>query len=185
MRKLLFALVAGALALAGCEESTITVSGAEAPVAEGSAESYTLEVFVSDGDQVYLMTDAGDGAMAAARVSAGVSSFLDPSEARALLSQRQSAMSQPTQEQVAVTLPGFSVRVNADPAAAEGGGENAHVSVNLGGQQFEVNTAGQGETGQVQTRIGGLSAEAARAIIVDLDELEPGVQQQMLDELGL
>ncbi len=185
MRTAILAFFLAAIPLAGCDGPTVVVDGTQIEAAAPGEESYALEVYVSEGDQIYLVTDTSDGTRAAARVSAGLSSFLDPAEARTLLSTRQGAMATPTQEQVAVTLPGFSVRVQADDATADGGGENARVAVNLGGQEFEVNSTGDGPTGQVQTRISGLSAEAARSMIVDMDELDPGVQQQMLDALGL
>jgi hypothetical protein len=184
MRKAMLAIAVAAFAAAGCDEPTVSINGTAVEAVEAGAETYTFEVLANEGDQVYLFTDASDGTMAAARVTAGVSSFLEPGQARTLLSERQSAMGAPTQEQVSLRLPGLSLEVHADDAAA-GGSEAARVSLNVGGQQLEVNANGQGETGQVQTRIAGLTAETARAIIVDLDEVDPGVQQQMLDALGL
>jgi hypothetical protein len=52
---------------------------------------------------------------------------------------------------------------------------------------LEVNTsdAGDGMTENAQVRLAGMSAADTREFIVGEDEIDPGVQQQMLDALGL
>jgi hypothetical protein len=83
-------------------------------------------------------------------------------------------------------IPGFSMRVQADETMS-GSVDNARVSMDIAGRQFEVNTsdAGDGMTENAQVRLAGMSAADTREFIVGEDEIDPGVQQQMLDALGL
>ena len=189
-------LVVAALAfsgvLAGCSVEGTGSGGAREggvegdPTEEAAGESYTIELYASDTERLYLITDASDGARVAARVAEGTATLIEPAEARTLLAERQSVIGDAPQETMSFAIPGFSMRVQADETMS-GSVDNARVSMDIAGRQFEVNTsdAGDGMTENAQVRLAGMSAADTREFIVGEDEIDPGVQQQMLDALGL
>lgn len=196
MRGRIAAGLLSALALMACDSvnvSTTASSDTASPeAAAASSEQFTIEMVVNDGEQIYLITDASDGTRAAARVQGGVSTFLDANEARTLLTAQQGALQTPEREAVGVTMPGFNLSIHADDGSSDTGadtsGGNARVSVDVGQRSFEVNAGGGGGSDagdHAQIRMAGMSAEDTRQFIIEADGLEPGVQQQMLDALGL
>jgi hypothetical protein len=122
----------------------------------------------------------------AARVAEGTATLIEPAEARTLLAERQSVIGDAPKETMSFAIPGFSMRVQADETMS-GSVDNARVSMDIAGRQLEVNTsdAGDGMTENAQVRLAGMSAADTREFIVGEDEIDPGVQQQMLDALGL
>jgi len=151
-----------------------------------ATETYTIEIFASAAERLYLITDASDGTRAAVRVAEGAAARIEPAEARALLAERQGVVGEAPRETVALSLPGFSLRVEAN-ASDPSGGESARIMLDVAGRQVEVNAAdaASGPSGEALVRLAGVSAEETREFIVAEDGIDPGVQQQLLDELGL
>lgn len=178
-----------ALTLAACSEQG---SIGEPPTAEQqarqaaeieqqAANGYTLEVFESEGDHVYVVSHPQSGRQTAARSHEGVASLMDPDQARTLLGDRQSAMAVPAQEVLNFSIPGFAFAVKADGSDSE----NAQIALQIAGQSVNINAQGPDGAGSAVVRITGADEEAARNFITQADEMDPGVQQQMLDALQL
>lgn len=191
LRSVMAALAVGGV-LAGCSVEGTGPDGTRegglegGPAEAAAAESYTIELYVSETERLYLITDASDGSRVAARVADGAAALIEPAEARTLLAERQGVIGEAPQETVSFAIPGFSMRVQADQTEP-GSGDNARVSMEIAGRQFEVNAADAGAGGpeNAQVRLAGMSAADTREFIVGEDEIDPGLQQQMLDALGL
>ncbi|MFZ4122792.1 MAG: hypothetical protein ACOYKM_14160 [Caulobacterales bacterium] len=146
-----------------------------------AANGYTLEVFESEGDHVYVVSHPQTGRQTAARAHAGVANLMDADEARTLLGERQSAMAVPSQEVLNFSVPGFAFAVKADGSESE----NAQIALQIAGQSVNINAQGPDGAGSAVVRITGADADSAREFITKADEIDPGVQQQMLDALQL
>ncbi len=181
-------IVAALLAACSVETNTGAEGGLEGAPEEAaaSAETFTIEMFVSETERLYLITDASDGTRVAARIADGAATLLEPAEARNLLAERQGVVGDAPKETVTLGIPGFSLRVQADDNTGSTN-DHARVSVEVAGRQVEVNAteATAGGTENAQVRLAGMSAADTREFIVGEDEIDPGLQQQMLDELGL
>ena len=181
-------IVAALLAACSVETNTGAEGGLEgAPEdAAAAAETFTIEMFVSETERLYLITDASDGTRVAARIAEGAATLIEPAEARNLLAERQGVVGDAPQETVTLGIPGFSLRVQADDNTGSTN-DHARVSVEVAGRQVEVNAteATAGGTENAQVRLAGMSAADTREFIVGEDEIDPGLQQRMLDELGL
>jgi hypothetical protein len=187
-RRVVFAAWLVAALAWGCsaEYQAGRTGGLEGEPQEAPAtETYTIEIFASAAERLYLITDASDGTRAAVRVAEGAAARIEPAEARALLAERQGVVGEAPRETVALSLPGFSLRVEAN--ASDFSGESARIMLDVAGQQVEVNAAdaASGPSGEALVRLAGVSAEETREFIVAEDGIDPGVQQQLLDELGL
>lgn len=187
-RRVVFAAWLVAALAWGCsaEYQAGRTGGREGEPQEAPAtETYTIEIFASAAERLYLITDASDGTRAAVRVAEGAAARIEPAEARALLAERQGVVGEAPRETVALSLPGFSLRVEAN--ASDFSGESARIMLDVAGQQVEVNAAdaASGPSGEALVRLAGVSAEETREFIVAEDGIDPGVQQQLLDELGL
>jgi hypothetical protein len=183
-RRVVFAAWLVAALAWGCsaEYQAGRTGGREGEPQEAPAtETYTIEIFASAAERLYLITDASDGTRAAVRVAEGAAARIEPAEARALLAERQGVVGEAPRETVALSLP---VEANASDLS---GGESARIMLDVAGQQVEVNAAdaASGPSGEALVRLAGVSAEETREFIVAEDGIDPGVQQQLLDELGL
>lgn len=179
-------LIGMTIALAACDPAAPTTDApGDAP---GAAEGFTLQVLADEADRIYLVEHT-DGRSAAARVSGGVSTFLDSGDAQGLLADGRSAMGDAAgQEVVSLRVPGFSLSIKGDADSAEtGGGERATIDIGVAGKQIAIDADGVDGGGQERAvvRVAGADAAEAREFITHADELDPGVQQQMLDALGL
>ncbi len=183
MRAPIFLLVLAMAALAGCDrviERSVDQVAERAAAAPG--EGWTMQIAgAGDDDAVFLVTSP-DGKTAAARVSGGVSTLIADTEAQGLISTSQAALSEdPPPEKVAITAPGFSLKVSADDTA---GAERGRVRINVGGVSVAVDgDDADGDSGIV--RIAGVNEEAALKFINDIDDLSPEVKAQMREKLGL
>ena len=132
-------------------------------------------------DAVFLVTGPA-GQSAAARVAGGVSTLIGDTEAQGIMAVGQAAMAADAPpEKVAITAPGFSLKVSADDTEAAGRGR---VRINVGCVSVAVDGDDtNGDRGVV--RIGGVNEAAALKFIEDIDDLSPEVKAQMREKLGL
>lgn len=163
--------------------------GGEGESGGAQAQGYTMEVLATEAERVYIVT-APDGQSVAARArEGGGSALLETREAQSLLQEHaeemtaESAAEDGAQDVVRLALPGFSLDVRSRDGGK--GEEAADVSLNIGGGAIGVQASGDGADGRAVVRIAGADAEGARNFITDADDLDPGVQQQMLDALNL
>lgn len=174
------AILAVAVLAAACGQVSVSADGDR-----GHAGGYTMEVRADQGEEVYLVT-APDGRIAAARAAQGASTLLRGRAVQALANQPMPAPD--GDAQVAFKVPGLDVQVQGDDPDGAGDSENAHVTVNAGGQHIEVNAQenGPGDADdRAHVRITGADEEAARNFINEQDDLSAEVKTQMLAELGL
>lgn len=181
MRSAVFALVL----LAGACDASVNLSDKNGANHVGG---YTLEVRADQGEETYVVT-APDGKIVAARAANGASEMLHGRAVQALANQ---PMPVPEgDEQVAFRAPGISVSVQGHGDDEKGGDDengDAHVSINAGGHQVEVNAQenGPGDADdRAHVRITGADEDAARDFINDADELSAEVKTQMLADLNL
>lgn len=142
---------------------------------------YTLEARVSDTEQVFLVT-APDGRQTAGRAVEGASALMDASAIQALADAPIETGQH--QEVFGLRLPGVDLSVRGD---ADGSGDGGSVSLDIGGQSVEIDAQDGGVNGsdRANIRITGVDEAEAREFIAKADQLSPGVQAQMLAQLGL
>jgi hypothetical protein len=171
-----------AVALAACAPdagvTTADNAGVEAP-------GYTLDVFAHDAEQIYLVSHS-DGRAAAARAQGATSEVLTPEAARALLTERQTALTGAEGEEVVgVRGPGFSLSIKGDENAAEGEEGAVQIAVNTGQGGMTIDARDEGENDHARVRITGADEATARDFINDAEELSPEVKAAMLASLRL
>ncbi|MDX2233948.1 MAG: hypothetical protein NW200_05575 [Hyphomonadaceae bacterium] len=188
MRLALIAAVA-VLALAGC--SRLVEKSVEASVGEHAAEpgkEWSMQVLGDDAARVILVKGP-DGRTAAARVTKGVSTLIDDTEALGLIGESQAALAAadadgaPT-ERVAISAPGFSLKVAGDDEAGGTDGKG-RVAIMASGVSINVDGDDAGGEGRGLVRIAGVNDRAAAEFIDGVDELSPEVKAQMREKLGL
>ncbi len=163
----------------------VDIKPGDSDLAGAAAEGYTLEIRANADEQIYLVTSP-EGRTVAARAAEGASALMDEAASRALAAAAAPA-SESMREVVSLRMPGINLSVSGDPDD-KGQDGSASVSINVGGHSVEVN-ASEGGPGEADDRahvlIRGVPESEVREFVAKADQLSPGVQAQMLAELGL
>lgn len=151
--------------------------------AAGPAGAYELQIAANEATQFYLVT--GPDSRAAAKVENGVSSLVDPNEARLALGEARAAAADlepmPEDHNVNIKLPGFELAVSGH----EEGQDRAQIAINAGGREVHVDASDGSRTGQALVHVTGASESDARDFINEAEDLSAETKAQMLDALGL
>lgn len=166
--------------------TVLAACGQPGPPAPAPTEGFTLQVFVRESEQIYLVTHS-DGRAVAARVAAGVSELYPAEDAQRMVSDRMGVLGADAEPKLNFSVPGFSLSVAAGEKAEDSRQERARVAINVGGREILVDADdGVGpDSERAAVRVAGVSESEVREFIAEAENMSAETKAAMLAALNL